>query len=148
MTELYHYTECGLDNVYLENGFKHHATPYGMGVSIENVDDLHKAIALDLISGKRLLSGAEVRFLRKELDLSQEALALFLGYGGQTVARWEKSETEISGAADRLLRLLYLERIQGNAEVEKMLERLKDLDALWHKERYFREVRHRWKPAA
>jgi putative transcriptional regulator len=30
----YHYTECGLDNVYLENGFTVHKTAYGRGVSI------------------------------------------------------------------------------------------------------------------
>lgn len=148
MTEPYHYTECGLDSVYLLNGFAYHETPYGVGVSVANVDGLHRAIAFDLIRGKRLLAGREVRFLRKELDLSQEGLGLFLGCSGQSVARWEKGQCEMPGAADRLLRLLYLERAQGNAQIEQMLESLKDLDTLWHEERCFEEEEQRWKPAA
>ncbi len=148
MTKPYHYTECGLDNVYLLNGFAYHETPYGVGVAVANVDGLHLAIALDLIRGKRLLAGREVRFLRKELDLSQEGLGLFLGCSGQSVARWEKGQCEMPGAADRLLRLLYLERAQGNAQIEQMLESLKDLDTLWHEERCFREEEHHWKSAA
>jgi putative transcriptional regulator len=148
MTEPYHYTECGLDSIYLLNGFEYHETPYGVGVSVANVDGLHRAIALDLIRGKRLLAGREVRFLRKELNLSQEGLGLFLGCSGQSVARWEKGQCEMPGAADRLLRLLYLERAQGNAQVEEMLEWLKDLDTLWHEERCFKEEEHRWRAAA
>ena len=137
-----------MDNVYLLNGFAYHETPYGVGVAVANVDGLHLAIALDLIRGKRLLAGREVRFLRKELHLSQEGLGLFLGCSGQSVARWEKGQCEMPGAADRLLRLLYLERAQGNAQIEQKLESLKDLDTLWHEERCFREEEHHWKSAA
>src|SRR4030095_4658011 len=89
MKGLYHYTLCGLDNIWLVNGYKHHDTAYGPGVAVEDVDGLHRAIATDLICGKRDLSGKELRFLRKGLDLSQEGLAMLLGTTAQTVARWE-----------------------------------------------------------
>jgi hypothetical protein len=34
---LYHYQECGLDNVYLANGYREVETPYGPAVSVEDV---------------------------------------------------------------------------------------------------------------
>ena len=40
----YHYTGCGLDNIYLANGFERKVTPYGEGVSIADADGLHEAI--------------------------------------------------------------------------------------------------------
>ena len=143
----YHYAECGLDDVYLLNGFEYHATAYGLGVSIHDVDGLHRTIALDLVRGKRLLSGREIRFLRKEMDLSQEGLAMLLGNSAQTVARWEKGQTEVPGSADRLIRLLYLEQVAGEPQVRELLEVLSHLDVLAHEQRLFEE-RDGWRPAA
>jgi len=37
---MYHYTECGLDNVWLANGYRQR----GDAVSIENSEGLHEAI--------------------------------------------------------------------------------------------------------
>ena len=59
---MYDYTESGLDNVYLKNGYKIHKTVYGEGVSIENTDGLHKVIAKWLVEMPKPLIGAEVRF--------------------------------------------------------------------------------------
>lgn len=147
MNAPYPYTECGLDDVYLLNGFEYHESPYGVGVSVHDVDGLHRAIALDLVRGKRLLSGREVRFLRNELDLSQEGLAMLLGNTAQTVARWEKGETETPGSADRLIRLLYLEQVAGDPHVRDLLELLSRLDVLTYEHRMF-EDRDGWRPAA
>ena len=36
----YHYTMCGLDYVYLTNGYREHVTEYGSGISIERADAL------------------------------------------------------------------------------------------------------------
>jgi len=36
----YHYRECGLDNVWLLNGYELHDTPYGKGVSFVDVEGL------------------------------------------------------------------------------------------------------------
>jgi putative transcriptional regulator len=43
-SDRYHYTECGLDNIYLLNGFDPVETPRGKGVTIRNIDGLHRAI--------------------------------------------------------------------------------------------------------
>ena len=147
MSGPYRYTECGLDDVWLANGFTRHDTPYGPGVAIDDVDGLHRAIARRLVHARRPLAGKEVRFLRKELDLAQEGLAALLGCTGQTVARWEKGETAIPGAADRLVRLLYLEREEGRPRIQELLEALAEEDAS-RAERQLFEAEHGWRPAA
>jgi putative transcriptional regulator len=64
----YHYTESGLDNVWLLDGVEHHETPYGPATSIRDIDELHRAIGISITKSERM-TGAEFRFLRTELDL-------------------------------------------------------------------------------
>jgi putative transcriptional regulator len=78
MIEEYHHTGCGLDYVYLLNGYTVHETAYGKGVSIKDARQLHEHIALDIISAPHPLRGQEVRFLPGMLKLSQEGLARVL----------------------------------------------------------------------
>ncbi|MBF5094515.1 hypothetical protein F1643_08485 [Azospirillum sp. INR13] len=69
---MHHYTMCGLDNVYLENGYVQKDTEDGPVVSIEDLDGLHRAIANDIADKKGRLTGRELRFLRSVLRLSQQ----------------------------------------------------------------------------
>lgn len=125
----YHYTESGLDDVWLLNGFILTDGPYGRGVSIEDLDGLHATIGARLAQGAASLSPKEVRFLRHELDLSQVALAALLGVDAQTVARWEKpGQTPIPGPAERLLRAIYLQQIDGAPSFSQLLDDLAKLD--------------------
>ena len=73
MKNAYRYTESGLTNVWLANGYTIRKTKYGEGVSIHDMDGLHRALARAL-SNKPRLTGTEVRFLRKEMGLSQRGL--------------------------------------------------------------------------
>lgn len=107
--EWYHYTESGLDNVWLENGVERHETPYGSGISIVDLDGLNAAIANWIVARKSYWSGPEIRFLRKRMELSQKGLADLLGYSDQQVRRWEAEKAEIPAPASRLLRLLVRE---------------------------------------
>jgi len=63
---MYHYTESGLQNVWLENGYSKVRTKYGTGVAIHDVDGLHRMIG-KTIARKPRMTGAEFRFLRKQL---------------------------------------------------------------------------------
>jgi putative transcriptional regulator len=127
----YHYTESGLDNVYLENGYTIHKTLYGDGVSIEHTDGLHRAIGRWLVDLPKPLNGAELRFLRLELELTQHRLADLVGSTEQNVRRWEKARTKpINGSADLLLRKLYQECIGGDGTLRAMVDRLADLDQI------------------
>jgi DNA-binding transcriptional regulator YiaG len=105
--EPHHYKACGLDDVYLLNGFTVEETDYGRGVSVHNIEDLHRAIGMRVISDKKPLSAREFRFLRKQMGFTQDQLAKRLRVDAQTVARYEKDQTAIPGATDAVLRFLY-----------------------------------------
>jgi DNA-binding transcriptional regulator YiaG len=107
MKDAYHYTESGLRNIWLANGYTVRQTKYGKGVSIHDVEGLNRAISQALAS-KSHLTGAEVRFLRKEMGMSQRGLGELLGVTDQAVAKWEKIG-RLPKTADRLLRLIYIE---------------------------------------
>ena len=122
----YHYTESGLTNVWLVNGYTTRKTNYGEGVSIHDVDGLHRALARALANNPHL-TGAEVRFLRKEMGLSQRSLGELLGVTDQAVALWER-KGRLPRTADRLLRLIYVEHDRGNAPIVSFIQHLNDLD--------------------
>lgn len=148
----YQYKESGLDNVFLENGYKVHETPYGQGVSIEDTKGLHQAIGQWLISLPKGLTGAELRFIRLEMELTQKDLAGILGTSEQNVRRWEKARSkDILGPADYLLRALYEEFIGGDGDVRRMVERLASLDQIGHAEARLCDTKNGWQvktPAA
>ncbi|NJM81884.1 MAG: transcriptional regulator [Tabrizicola sp.] len=131
MEKMYHYRDSGLDNVWLENGYTVHKTTYGTGVSIHNNEGLHKAIGRWLVKLPKPLNGSEMRFLRLEMELTQRGLAGILGADEQAVRRWEKARKKpINGPADRLLRALYTEFVDGDGSVRAMVERLAELDEI------------------
>lgn len=105
---MFEYTGSGLDGIFLKNGFSIVDTPYGQGVTIENMDGLHRAIAADIIRQKTPMTGHQFRFLRKEQDLVQAELAGMLRIDVQTIARWEKLGAEaVPGPADFAMRAFY-----------------------------------------
>jgi putative transcriptional regulator len=124
----YHYTESGLDSVYLVNGYEIVETQDGRSIVIQDLDGLHRAIGRNLVAEKKRLNGKEARFLRTEMFLSQSLLARLLQEDEQTVARWEKGHTKIRGPADVTLRLLYLEHIGGDGKISDLLRDIADLD--------------------
>jgi DNA-binding XRE family transcriptional regulator len=102
---MYHYTESGLRNVWLRDGYRVLETPYGAAVQISNVEGLHQAIADHLLK-QPFLSGREFRFLRGELDMTQEQLGVYLGVSAQRVGQIEKSR-RVLRKADVWIRALY-----------------------------------------
>lgn len=146
--KLYHYTESGLRNVYLRNGYTLHKTPYGPGVSFNGLEDLHRVLALTLVTKAGKLSGTEIRFLRKEMEMAQTALASLLGVSAQTLADWEKGKAKISRPADKLLRVAVRGHYSGNVTVRRMIDMLNSLDVDAHESRMiFQEEGRGWKVA-
>jgi DNA-binding transcriptional regulator YiaG len=104
-----HYKVSGLDNIYLLNGFTVEVDEDGdRYTTITDMDGLHRAIALHIVLERKAPSGKELRFLREELHMSQAELAGLLGVSDQSVARWEKEQTEPHGAGVTALRMIYL----------------------------------------
>lgn len=123
-----HYNWCGLDDVYLRSGYDRVPTDDGDDIVIQDMDGLHRAIALRLATVKKTLNGKEVRFLRHEMDLSQKDLGKILRVTDQTVARWEKGEIMIPGPEELLLRVTYVASLQGHVDVRALAEQLSDVD--------------------
>ena len=145
----YHYTESGLDNIYLENGFEIVPTERGQGVRFHDLDGLHVAIGRALIEEARPLTGKELRFLRVELLLSQAALARLLGVKELTVARWERGRTRIPAAVDAAVRALYLEKFDEKAKFSELLQALGAQTKVNRvRQRLLREHAGKWERAA
>jgi DNA-binding XRE family transcriptional regulator len=118
----YHFKASGLPNVYLLNGVKFETDPdYGELVSFERLPDLFMAIAFALVTKPDRLTGPEMRFLRKRMEMTQAALAKELWVSEQTVANYEKENGTENGPADRALRLLFLAQVADDDEVAQEL---------------------------
>jgi DNA-binding transcriptional regulator YiaG len=144
---MYHYTESGLRNIWLVNGVEERDTPYGKAVAIRDVKGLHHEICRRLIAYKPHLSGAEFRFIRKELDLSQAGLAEILGNDAQSIALWER-KGRVPVWADRFIRALYREHADGNAKIVELVDRLKQIDEAEHERVTFERTGKGWKAKA
>lgn len=146
----YHYTECGLENIYLSNGYKFHDTARGNSVSIHDVDGLHKAIGLYLVTMKKDLSKKEIRFLRDEMLMSQYTLGRLLGVSEQAVRRWETGKTAIPKPSEYLLRLLYMDHVNNqNGKISRLLKEIADLENQIHNEHLlFVDTKQGWQSVA
>jgi transcriptional regulator with XRE-family HTH domain len=108
---IYHYTECGLDNVFIEgmNIVEDHSGE--ATVEIKGIGYLHKVIAEGIVMQPSKMSGSELRFLRTEMGMTQSKLAEILKCSMLTVGRWERDEKPISDTAEMLTRLMSIEKL-------------------------------------
>jgi putative transcriptional regulator len=103
----HHLKGIGLLNVYLLNGVSvDNDADYGKLVTVEDIPGLYRAIGLHIVAKPDQMTGAELRFLRKQMKLTQQALAQGLRVNVQTVANYEKGKTGM-GAAEAAMRALY-----------------------------------------
>lgn len=142
---LLHFTLCGLDDVYLANGYEITDYDGDKGVAIKELDQLHNAIGYSLVKEKKALNGRELRFLRKEMNMRQADLARLLGLSSQQVARWEKGTSEISGPADLLVRAAYLEHLGNDVNLLKLRSNIDDMDSPASGKNIFEETPQGWK---
>lgn len=105
----YHYTASGLNNVYLHGIVQYKCSNCGeSGVEIPQIKALHRLIAKDIVCKKELMSGDEVRFLRKGLRMKSKDIADALSMDPSTYSRWENGKQEIAACHDKQMRLLYI----------------------------------------
>lgn len=149
----YHYTECGLENIYLTNGFEITKTDDGdEEIFIHDIHGLHKAIGKMLVLKRGLLIGNEVKFIRTTLDLSQANLGRLLGLDYQTILGWEKNKTPISKTADHLLKIIFFSYLNREADstVYDTISEIADIDAKENKVNRIEltEIDNEWRLAA
>jgi DNA-binding transcriptional regulator YiaG len=148
--DFYHYKECGLDNIYLTNGYNIIKTNRGEAISINDVDGLHRAIGAYLVHSKKDLSGDELRFLRHEMLMSQNTLAFFLGVSEQAIRRWENGKTSVPKSSEYLIKLLYAEKtLNQHGKISEVLKKIAHLeDQLNSQKILFKDTPKGWKTAA
>jgi hypothetical protein len=123
-----HYTACGLDDVYLVNGFTRETIDGGDYVTVADLDGLWKVIGLHLVKTRKILSPKDIKFLRDQMNMTQAELGTLLRVSDQTVARWEKGETKlVPGPADFMLRVLFLCSPAAQPQGGEILQKLKEL---------------------
>lgn len=116
------YRACGLDEIYLLNGYDMEDHDGEQHLSVTKMDELHEAIGRHLVTHRKGLAPKEIRFLRNTMNLTQAELAMRLGNNAQSVARWEKGECEVPGASEKLLRVVYLAHLMTDEEMTVLRE--------------------------
>lgn len=111
--KLYRYAESGLPNVFLMNikvaVCKKCGETYPIIPSILSVhENIAEAIALKPVT----LTGADIRFLRKQLGMSAARWATYLKMDKSSVSRLENAHNPVSRQTDALARLLYFRLLE------------------------------------
>lgn len=121
----YHFTQCGLDYVYLLNGYELEEDPdYGTLFSLHDSDALHREIASNIVLHKKTLTWQEMRFLRKEIGLTQEDMAHYLSKSLRQYQRYEQKGEPVPGEIQSLMRILYWDYHVKTPSIIEMLEEL------------------------
>lgn len=108
LKEPYHLRGIGLPEVYLLNGVEIENDPdHGELVTVKNLAGLHKAVGMHIAKAEGPMTGAEFRFLRKQMGLTQKELSEWMGVSDQTIAGHEKAPLA-QKASSAHLRLLYV----------------------------------------
>lgn len=123
--ESFNYKASGLPNVTLVGVEIRRCRECGeYEVAIPAIEGLHKAIARALVEKPGRLDENEIRFLRKHLGFSGADLARVIDAAPETVSRWERGAQPMSPIAERLLRMLVVNR---EPIADYSLERLADI---------------------
>ncbi len=116
-SQRYHYTESGLDTVYLENiELRACESCDAVAPRIPRINQLHATIGRAIALQQVPLSGKEVRFLRKQLGLKARELAALLRVDVTTFSRWENEEQRIGPQSDALIRCTYFLKLAEAGE--------------------------------
>lgn len=147
MEGLFHYKTSGLPNIWLDGGVESTETPYGPATSIADLEGLHRLIAEDIIHSPGIMSGEEFKFLRRELNLSQRALAAILKTEEKNISRWETGENKVPGPAAAAIGAYYLATMEHD-DIAKTMKEIADLDRAMVEMRMFRMEGDHWETAA
>lgn len=145
----YHYKECGLDYIWLCNGFVLHDTRHGKGIAITDAEQLHEAIAQGIINSPNPIRGQEVRFLRSVLDVSQGALGRCMGVTRDAIAKYEAGREEpIPANADHLIRYVYSDLKKDNSLMRGFCDIFEDMEEKFIHKLVMSRGSKGWKKAA
>ncbi len=116
----FRYPESGLPNVVLQGLRVYVCESCQEEIpEIPNLLQLHRVIAKALLTKPAVLTGEEVRFLRRHVGLKAKEFADQLGTTPVTVSRWETGAIAIDPKTDRFIRLLCVRKLEE--EINRLL---------------------------
>lgn len=107
--QTYHFTESGLGNVYLVNVETSYCPDCKAdSVFLPDATQLLSCLGEAIVISPGLMTGPEIRFLRKNLHMKINDFAKLLGVARATLSRWENGRIKLTKLDDRLVRSIYL----------------------------------------
>jgi DNA-binding transcriptional regulator YiaG len=91
------------------------ASNESLGISVPDSEQLAAALALALCAQPHRLTGDEVRFIRRTMDMTGIELARALEMDNATLSRWEGGKQEVGGWAEKSLRMMAVLRLAPHA---------------------------------
>ena len=122
----YHYTECGLDNIYI-TGLQFQGDSKSANVIIPVIEKLHKLIAKTLITKGEALRGKELFFLRYETNIKRQDIAKLLNVNVEVIADIEDSNALIPLAQNSLIIKLFSEKLKVSSKTNAAAIRSQEL---------------------
>ncbi len=116
----YHYEWSGMSHVYLI-GIQVYSCPacgeqYG---AIPRIDALHALISEILLEKPTALTGEELRFIRKNVDIAAQDFARLLGITPVHLSRLEHEKSKVTPTLDKLARALVA--VSSGGELKEIL---------------------------
>ena len=110
--ERINYPAASLVNVWLQSGFEISSGAWGKTVRYADLAGLGAAILCAVVLKSARLTGPEIAYLRRKLDLSQAECARVMGVEEQTLSLWERGKHLIPVPTDALLRRICIEELR------------------------------------
>ena len=126
----YRFRESGLDNVVLKGIEIVKCPACGNEEAIlPNLNGLLRVIAVAIVTNRLPLTGAEVRYLRKYLEMSGDQFARILHTDKSTLSKWETGAVNIGSKSDLLIRAVALNLGRGlRDEAERVTRNFEHID--------------------
>jgi DNA-binding transcriptional regulator YiaG len=124
------FRESGLDNVVLKGIEIVKCPACGNEEPIlPNLDGLLRVIAVAIVTNRLPLTGPEVRYLRKYLEMSGDQFARILHTDKSTLSKWETGAVNIGSKSDLLIRSVALNLGHGlRDEAERVTRNFEHID--------------------
>lgn len=120
MTE-YHYTECGLSNVYIDGIRRSSGDDDGDWVTIRAAPRLHAMICVALLLRDQRLAPDELRFLLQVCRYSHREMGRIVGVDSADIRGWERGDAPIAPVYEMLIRLAAADFLRSFFEPDEKL---------------------------
>lgn len=117
---MYKFTDGGLRDIWVANGYEIENDEFGETVAFKDINGLVAAVCQHLIRKAFTLTGAEFRYLRTAMLMSQSDLGANVGRSDQAVALWEKNDSAPK-LADLFIRTLAAVKFNPDETASRLL---------------------------